>query len=968
MLKRKRSSVILFMRIMLVVRYDDVTIMHELFAQVLNNRDLSRAGDLFSLDDQSIVDDLSEVLFKIQELSSDSEFILNGNNQSVVEICINRVTSAIRDTGTIEKHAAPLVALLESCLNHDLRPSNKDEDPPHAKIASEIVNCIFLNYSKKPIMKLLLPVAVKFLHRGNKELRRNLSSYLSLAANSNADLLAPHIQPIIDSVISGNYVLAKVLPQIYAVNKEPIHDHVMALVSLLPLCEKSEKISLLKLFSLIAKNKPSMLESNLPQFSGCLTIPNCTICVLQIFLDMAVICPLPFTEHLQKMKVVGEQYPGSLPLVARILGIVGKLSLERGKECLEYLVAQLTKTDHSCLPVLLKEIKGITEVFPILLPLFLPDICSHTEGSTSTARWLIQELKADSSSPHKHQNHVNWTSGGVTTVRVGGSKQDLMVTSAITIATTLSTTTVTSITAPVTKLVTRNIVTGPSRESRGNFANSRHNLVSVPEQRSLSHLLSNPPMNRSLGRLPMAGGIAVHHSNGRLSSPSGRAVSMTRLSSGSGMNKSLTTLSNRHLLVPHASKVASGGGVTVTIPVAGTKQKSFSSIPVLEEESYDRMTVSITSSTAKSDFISEAPSFHPSHSLSVTPATSHSAVTSPSVNGSPEPSSPCSTTAPSTASVYSQTPRMKSSSTSVTVITNSGNRSPSGTQRISVFEPSPMRDAIQHFCKKHLDKIKSFMQHVFVKIPLPVRCTIEERKAKKHAKLHFACQGQGEHCLYTKTYFVMKTKNPRIWIHLMFLALQARANSALSTRETSVSSLRNCWDTLKVDNKTFLTLVTSAFPSAKDQDMLIGELRHNRFFDVFEYNGPLKLWGCFLCNHPDRALDFLQGSEPVIEGQLKEKKAKWKIFRRWRTRYFTLSGAHLSYRGSGKHKDAQPIEVSQIRTVRAISSRGRTIPKAFEIFTNDRIFVLKAKDSKNTEQWVQCLSIALAHSHARVAL
>ncbi|XP_022252570.1 ventricular zone-expressed PH domain-containing protein homolog 1-like isoform X4 [Limulus polyphemus] len=906
MLKRKRSSVILFMRIMLVVRYDDVTIMHELFAQVLNNRDLSRAGDLFSLDDQSIVDDLSEVLFKIQELSSDSEFILNGNNQSVVEICINRVTSAIRDTGTIEKHAAPLVALLESCLNHDLRPSNKDEDPPHAKIASEIVNCIFLNYSKKPIMKLLLPVAVKFLHRGNKELRRNLSSYLSLAANSNADLLAPHIQPIIDSVISGNYVLAKVLPQIYAVNKEPIHDHVMALVSLLPLCEKSEKISLLKLFSLIAKNKPSMLESNLPQFSGCLTIPNCTICVLQIFLDMAVICPLPFTEHLQKMKVVGEQYPGSLPLVARILGIVGKLSLERGKECLEYLVAQLTKTDHSCLPVLLKEIKGITEVFPILLPLFLPDICSHTEGSTSTARWLIQELKADSSSP---------------------------------------------------------------QESRGNFANSRHNLVSVPEQRSLSHLLSNPPMNRSLGRLPMAGGIAVHHSNGRLSSPSGRAVSMTRLSSGSGMNKSLTTLSNRHLLVPHASKVASGGGVTVTIPVAGTKQKSFSSsIPVLEEESYDRMTVSITSSTAKSDFISEAPSFHPSHSLSVTPATSHSAVTSPSVNGSPEPSSPCSTTAPSTASVYSQTPRMKSSSTSVTVITNSGNRSPSGTQRISVFEPSPMRDAIQHFCKKHLDKIKSFMQHVFVKIPLPVRCTIEERKAKKHAKLHFACQGQGEHCLYTKTYFVMKTKNPRIWIHLMFLALQARANSALSTRETSVSSLRNCWDTLKVDNKTFLTLVTSAFPSAKDQDMLIGELRHNRFFDVFEYNGPLKLWGCFLCNHPDRALDFLQGSEPVIEGQLKEKKAKWKIFRRWRTRYFTLSGAHLSYRGSGKHKDAQPIEVSQIRTVRAISSRGRTIPKAFEIFTNDRIFVLKAKDSKNTEQWVQCLSIALAHSHARVAL
>ncbi|XP_076320376.1 protein melted-like isoform X2 [Tachypleus tridentatus] len=874
--------------------------MHELFAQVLNNRDLSRAGDLFSLDDQSIVDDLSEVLFKIQELSSDSEFILNGNDQSVVEICINRVTSAIRDTGTIEKHAVPLVALLESCLNHDLCPSNKDEDPPHAKIASEIVNCIFLNYSKKPIMKHLLPVAVKFLHRGNKELRRNISSYLSLAANSNADLLAPHIQPIIDSVISGNYVLAKALPQIYTVNKEPIHDHIMALVSLLPVCEKSEKISLLKLFSLIAKNKPLMLESNFPQLSGCLTIPNCTICVLQIFLDMAVTCPLPFTEHLQKIKSVGQQHPESLPLVVRILGIVGKLSLERGKECLEYLVAQLAKTDHSSLSVLLKEIKGIMEVFPVLLPLFLPDICSHTEGLNSTTRWLNRELKADSSNP---------------------------------------------------------------QESQGNFANSRHNLVSVPEQRPLSHLLANPPMNRSLGRLPTTGGIAVHHSNGQLCFPSGRAVSMTRLNSDSGMNKSLTALTNQHLLVHHASKVVSGG-LTVNTPVAGVKQKSFSSsIPILEEEEgYNRVTASVTSSPTKSNSISETSSFNPSHSLSVTPSTSHLAVTSVSVSGSPEPSSSSSTTAPLTASMFSQPPRIKSNSTSVTVITNSGNQSPSGTQ------PPPMWDAIQHFCKKHLDKIKSFMQHVFVKIPLPVRCTIEERKAKKHAKLHFTCQGQGEHCLYTKTYFILKTKNPRIWIHLMFLALQARADLALSTRETSVSSLRNCWDTLKMDNKTFLTLVTSAFPSAKDQDMLIGELRHNRFFDVFEYNGLMKLWGCFLCNHPDRALDFLQDNEPVIEGQLKEKKAKWKIFRRWRTRYFTLSGAHLSYRGSGKQKDVQPIEVGQIRTVRAISSRGRTIPKAFEIFTNDRIFVLKAKDSKSAEQWVQCLSIALAHSHARVAL
>lgn len=54
-------------------------------------------------------------------------------------------------------------------------------------------------------MRLALPISVKFLHKGNRDLSRNMASYLSLAAIENADLLAQHTQPIIDSVISGNF-------------------------------------------------------------------------------------------------------------------------------------------------------------------------------------------------------------------------------------------------------------------------------------------------------------------------------------------------------------------------------------------------------------------------------------------------------------------------------------------------------------------------------------------------------------------------------------------------------------------------------------------------------------------------------------------------------------------------------------------------------------------------------------------
>ena len=63
------------------------------------------------------------------------------------------------------------------------------------------------NYSKQAVMELALPVAVKFLHQGNRELSRNLSSYLSLAAIDNAQLLATHMQALLDSIIAGNNTL-----------------------------------------------------------------------------------------------------------------------------------------------------------------------------------------------------------------------------------------------------------------------------------------------------------------------------------------------------------------------------------------------------------------------------------------------------------------------------------------------------------------------------------------------------------------------------------------------------------------------------------------------------------------------------------------------------------------------------------------------------------------------------------------
>lgn len=109
-------------------------------------------------------------------------------------------------------------------------------------------------------MEIALPVAVKFLQKGNRELSKNLASYLSLAAIEYAYLLSPHVQPILDSIISGNYGLCRVLSQIYEVSPEHLTPHASLLVSLLPLCDIQERLALLQLFALIAQNKTDVIE------------------------------------------------------------------------------------------------------------------------------------------------------------------------------------------------------------------------------------------------------------------------------------------------------------------------------------------------------------------------------------------------------------------------------------------------------------------------------------------------------------------------------------------------------------------------------------------------------------------------------------------------------------------------------------------------------------------------------------
>lgn len=124
------------------------------------------------------------------------------------------------------------------------------------------------------------------------------------------------------------------------------------------------------------------------------------------------------------------------------------------------------------------------------------------------------------------------------------------------------------------------------------------------------------------------------------------------------------------------------------------------------------------------------------------------------------------------------TSRRNYDNTSVTLLNHSTGGGTSNSiinQRMSTFEPYQiMRDTVQQFCEKHFVSIKDYMDKLSQRLPPPTRCGIEERRTKKVVKLHFACQIRGPHCLYSKTCFTMRTRNPKTWIHLMFLDFQIR--------------------------------------------------------------------------------------------------------------------------------------------------------------------------------------------------
>lgn len=757
-------------------------------------------------------------------------------------------------------------------------------------------------------MEVALPVVIPFLNKENKELSKNLASYLSLAAIEYKSLLSPYVEIILNSLLNGNHSLSRVLCQLYDSSVEATEIIILStrsIIEILPKCENQDKNILLQLIAniIIDSNGSNngiflLIIDKLPQFFDLIVVPQTAIASLTVMLRLAEKKPLVFIDYIDLLILSAQKLSCTICLVGQILSAIGRKNKDKAHIALEFILENFSNTDRSAQAILLNEAVKLCTQYPILF----------NDKLTAVIR---QKNLSQQNLLLKHSTNLP-QNGNVTIVKLNSSTSRLS----------------SEISVKNQQILVNN-VTVPSLHQGSNYlVNGQVNNVNVVPTTGYTR---RPKFgdSRSTGRLHGATGVSAttHRSMTRLNINSGINVGVNTsnlgglhksMSSSQQINQNLTSDSNNFITstippplsqnviitgenkwgIP-STKITSGG-VTVI-----SRMRPFSQGPSTLLGSTD---VAKSSSNGLSVLNQSTGSIGGQINLHhATPLYSNNLQSISSLSPIPVPPPPLERESENEVIVSGPETAVttrKNNNKSVTLLNvNSG--------RMSVFEPSPMRDTIQHFCEKHLEKIKSYMRGVARKLPPPAKCTIEERRGgKKFAKLHFACQHRGTHCLYSKTFFSFRTRNAKTWIHLMFLDLQSRAENALSSWDPSVSSLRHCWDTLKFENRTFITLVTSAFPHVKEQDALLNELKNSGFFDVFEH-GPLLnkslnsldqdqyQWGCFLCNHPEKAVGFLENNtQPVIEGQLKEKKGKWRLFKRWRTRYFTLSGAHLSCKGS----------------------------------------------------------------------
>ena len=273
---------------------------HESFIvqDILKEQDLSRAGFLFTLNNDVLLKNFPLTIELIKTIIDSELYTSNLNQQSIVEIVLTRCITALRETKMIVNYYDDLLDLIDICLKYNLN-CNKvpgslsfrnslistkdyyyyyDYDPimntsmtlipgssasnntPHANILSDIFSCLLTDYLDINLSAKAIPYCIKLIQHPNckHDLLREITSYLSLIACRSSDLLINHVYFIVSGMLkagTNQFGLAHLLFQMSEAHIECIYPLVKHLVkSLKMLSSSNDLLNIFQIMYLVSIN------------------------------------------------------------------------------------------------------------------------------------------------------------------------------------------------------------------------------------------------------------------------------------------------------------------------------------------------------------------------------------------------------------------------------------------------------------------------------------------------------------------------------------------------------------------------------------------------------------------------------------------------------------------------------------------------------------------------------------------
>lgn len=589
-------------------------------------------------------------------------------------------------------------------------------------------------------------MAVRFLNKENRELSRNLASYLSLAAIEYLDLLVPYTELILNSLLSGNYSLARVVLQLYETTSESaIVARTRSIIDILPKCDTIDKNILLQLIATVGNTHNGislLIVDKLPQFFDLILCQTTANHALTVLLRLAERKPTVFDEYIGLLFLTAQKTPSTICLVGQILSAIGKKNKEKAQIALEFILQNLPNTDRSSQTILLQEAVQLCSRFPVLFNDKLTSVIRQRNLNQQSNVTIVNLNSSTSNVPSRSAQN---------TQNVPLKSQVLLNSSA----------------------ANSTFVNHHPQPSNG----LHHNVI--PTLPNSQHYSRRPKFgdSRSTGRLHSGtGNNNAHRSMTRLNTSGTTSVGLHKsLSSSQQINQN--PIGNEFNSISNNNNDSSFIAPTIAPPLSQNvilTGESKWGIPSTKITSCGvSVTVNHSSPARIRPFSQGSIGKSSSNGLSILNQSTGSISNNVSVRHAmplEDQQSTSSLAPPISLPPFVQQPRnqviisgptttARQNAKSVTLLNVNSNVN----HRMSVFEPS-MRDTIQHFCEKHLDKIKAYMVSTSHRLPPPAKCIIEERRAKKFAKLHFACQARGDHCLYSKTTFCMRTRHAKVWI------------------------------------------------------------------------------------------------------------------------------------------------------------------------------------------------------------